>query len=401
MQLSDVKRIEYKGKIKILPELGIPLGFEDGSQVYFSPFTKKGEAVVIVTSINPECWEYLYNIRFNLGDEPGSLAAIATILESEKINILISVSVTTLPGNEAEWRILADFRKFNGNIKELNRIIRKKVEEDINLRNKIKVINKEKCINRELLKDKEILYVDGLEAKFKKYKLKNGWEGIKISGISPAVGMVKKGYIKLPRNIINGLRKHFKGKFPEATILVANVDENTLNLSFPSPDEKILKIKFSDLKDDIGVIKYISNLLAGWKINLRNTKSNILVWDDKGEWEIFININKSLFKRPFEIKRKILEEEKGKKKEDRIIRKIKIERLYGIRGKELLKPSNWGIKIYLSLVLFIICLVGAIILFKLEIPIESRNLIEFLRVFGTVVTVISFFYLTFKIAKGE
>lgn len=150
MRLSDVQRIKGKGKIKILPELGMPLGLEDGSQVYFSPFTKEGEAVVIITSINPECWQDLYDLKFNLGDEPGSLAAVATILADKKINILISESVTTLPGKEAEWRVLADFREFKKSVEELNRIIRDEIEENPSLKKKIKEINKEKCRNNDV-----------------------------------------------------------------------------------------------------------------------------------------------------------------------------------------------------------------------------------------------------------
>ena len=165
------------------------------------------------------------------------------------------------------------------------------------------------------LKNEEKIYVDGLESKLKDYESKNGWEKIKISAPYPANGVVKKGYIELPENVINGLREHFNDKSLEVTILVADIDENILSLSFPSPNEKIIKIEFDDLKEDIGVIKELSNLLAEWRVNLRNTESNILVWAEKGKWGVFADVSESPFK-PSEIKEKLLGREKGKEDKD-------------------------------------------------------------------------------------
>lgn len=162
-------------------------------------------------------------------------------------------------------------------------------------------------------------------------------------------------------------------------------------------------MEFITKEDKPGIIRDLSNLLADWKVNLRKTESNILVWNDIGKWEVFADISNSPFTHS-EIRKKLLQNEKIKEQIDEVrIERLQVTRKETILGviASALRPWKWSVRIWKSFGLVAVCLLGTFVVFQFEIP-EKRNLIEFIRLFGVMGAVISsLVYLFTKIAEEE
>lgn len=156
MRVADVVEIEKGGKIGVDTRLASLLGFEKGAQVFLSlvgsKYYRKGEGdnirrnieyQMFVTSLDPKIFDQVFEIEFTLGDEPGSLATVAELLEDQGVKMEIGESRTILYDVRAEASVTAQFENEQVDVTKLNRTFRDRIKAEPALRNKIKPIRYE------------------------------------------------------------------------------------------------------------------------------------------------------------------------------------------------------------------------------------------------------------------
>jgi hypothetical protein len=292
--------------VELYTQLEKALGFERGSEVYFSWLDKKttiGERGItqpelIVTSISPDCWDTLYDLEFHLGDEIGSLASAAQILGENGINILISQSRTTLRGGKAEWTTSADFSEFNGGPVKFKNILKREIEENHDRK------------KREYLKKRILKYTD------KREKISKDYVRVKKSEFAKILNELKKqrrvipfkerptlilqrtvegsevATLEIPSSVMQMLSEVFDTapQNIDTVVMIADTEQTMLSLWFPHPTEKIVKL-FIEIGYEPGSLAEIASFLADKGINFLETDTNLLIYGDKGMWKIVADIN--------------------------------------------------------------------------------------------------------------
>ena len=292
--------------VELYTQLEKALGFERGSEVYFSWLDKKttiGERGItqpelIVTSISPDCWDTLYDLEFHLGDEIGSLASAAQILGEKGINILISQSRTTLRGGKAEWTTSADFSEFNGGPEKFKNILKREIEENHDRK------------KREYLKRRILKYTD------KRGKISKDYVRVKKSEFAKILNELKKqrrvipfkerstlilqrriegrevATLEIPFSVMQMLSEVFDTapQNIDTVVMIADTEQTMLSLWFPHPTEKIVKL-FIEIGYEPGSLSEIAAFLADKGVNFLETDTNLLIYGDKGVWKIVTDIN--------------------------------------------------------------------------------------------------------------
>jgi predicted amino acid-binding ACT domain protein len=285
-------------------QLGKALGFETDSEVYFSWFereiTTKGKTEtrpeLKVTSFSPDAWNDLYDLEFHLGDQPGSLAAVAEILGNHGINILIAQSRTTMRGMEAEWTMSADFSKFEGDPENFKEILRREIEENPDEEKREYL---QERILRATDKEEAVDYVQIKKSEFSRElkELRKREKPIPFTHRSTSIHKrkirnEKVDTLEIPEYIMQMLSQEFHTapQNIDAVVMIADTEQSMLSLWFPYPTEKIAKIFFEiDYKPKS--LSEIATFLADKGVDLLETDVNILVAGDRAVWKIAANIN--------------------------------------------------------------------------------------------------------------
>ncbi|MBU7027415.1 MAG: ACT domain-containing protein [Theionarchaea archaeon] len=289
---------------KMHTQLEKALGFEPGSEVYFSWIERKitiggkteSRPELIVTSISPDAWNDLYDLEFYLGDEPGSLASVADILGKNGINILIAQSRTTMRGKKAEWTMSADFSGFSEDPEELKDILIKEIEKNPDkskkeyLENRILRIN-----NRREPGDYVQIRRSGFYEELK--ELKGQKRKIPFHDRSTVIRPRKikdeeVDTLEIPQSVMQMLSEvfHTAPQNIDAVVMIADTEKTILSLWFPHHTEKIAKI-FLEIDYKPGSLAEIATFLSKKGVDLLETDLNILVLGDRCVWKVVANIN--------------------------------------------------------------------------------------------------------------
>lgn len=298
--------LDNEGKYfaKIHTQLEKALGFESGSEVYFSWIEREitiggkteSRPELIVTSISPDAWNDLYDLEFYLGDEPGSLASVAEILGKNGINILIAQSRTTMRGMKAEWTMSADFHRFDGDPEKLNDILRNEIEGSPNG-------DKRGYLQKRILRSTDRRgpgnYVRIKRSEFYREleELRKQVRSIPFKQRSTFIRPRKIGdeeadTLEIPQSVMQMLSDEFHTapQNIDAVVMIADTEQSVLSLWFPRPIEKIAKI-FFEIDYKPRSLSAIATFLAKKGVDLLETDLNILVIGDKGVWKMVANIN--------------------------------------------------------------------------------------------------------------
>jgi hypothetical protein len=283
------------------------LGFEKGSEVYFSWLEKEikiggkteTRSELIVTSILPAAWDNLYDLEFHLGDYPGSLTSVAEILAMNGINILIAQSRTTMREKEAEWTMSADFGRFDGDPEEFKEFLKNEIDENPDkdrseyLKSRILQIPSGKGSGD---------YVQIKRSELHRVRREVSKHGKVIpfrersTSIQPRIIRDREvDTLEFPLWVIQALSKilHTDPLNIDAVVMIADTEQSLLRLWFPRPTEKIAKI-FFEIDYKPGSLFEMAKFLSDRGVNLLETDLNILVAGDKGVWKIAANINGKL-----------------------------------------------------------------------------------------------------------
>lgn len=290
--------------VKLHTPLNKALGFESGSEVYFSWIEREvtigGETEsrpeLMVTSISPDSWNDLYDLEFYLGDEPGSLASVAKIIGKNGINILISQSRTTMRGMKAEWTMSADFSQFGKDPEELKVILRDEVEA-------IPDGNKRDYLQKRILRATDRRgpgdYVRIKRSEFYKEleELRKQEKKIPYHQRSTFIRPRKIGdeefdTLEIPQSAIQMLSDEFQTEPQniDSVVMIADTEKTLLYLWFPHPTEKIAKI-FFEIDYKPGSLAEVAIFLSKRGVDLLETDLNLLAVGDKSVWKVVANFN--------------------------------------------------------------------------------------------------------------
>jgi hypothetical protein len=295
---------EGKYFAKIHTQLEKALGFEKGSQVYFSWIEREVTAggktesrpELIVTSISPDAWDDLYDLEFHLGDEPGSLASVADILGSYGINILIAQSRTTMRGKKAEWTMSVDFSGFKGDPEELKEVLIQEIERNADDERREYL---EKRILRTIERRGPGDYVQIKRSGFYKESKELRGQKKKIpyhqrpAFIRPRkIKNEKVNTLEIPESAMQMLSEEFQTapQNIDAVVMIADTEKTLLSLWFPHPTEKIAKL-FFEIDYTPGSLGEIAVFLSKKGVDLLETDLNLLAVGEKSVWKIVANIN--------------------------------------------------------------------------------------------------------------
>jgi AbrB family looped-hinge helix DNA binding protein len=120
VRLSEIVRIDSRGRIIIPSSLRSGLGISEGTYLMLVADLDKKEAV-IVPFAHPGA--KLAEFQIGLGDSPGALAKAAALLAELGVDLLSSQSRTLRRGELAEWHVVGDISSCKLRLDELRRIL--------------------------------------------------------------------------------------------------------------------------------------------------------------------------------------------------------------------------------------------------------------------------------------
>ena len=111
MRNSNIIRMDSKGRVLIPSHIRTFLKADEGTEMIVIPDEEHSHLKIL-----PIVKEKTAELKFLLNDLPGSLAGVADVLAEYNINILMSESRSLVRGELAEWDIIVDTSKCNGNM---------------------------------------------------------------------------------------------------------------------------------------------------------------------------------------------------------------------------------------------------------------------------------------------
>lgn len=321
MRTGGVNRLKSCTGIVVPDVLGRIIGLTEGTEVHSWPFEylpdkvdpeKHAEVLLVITAIDPEDWEDVYDLRFTLGDEPGAMAAVVEVLvegrrEEERLNILYSEGVAISRLREAELNLVVDLRGFAKGkdpqepIAILDGVLRAAIEEDDaegcpkHLRRKIRPVNPARYPSPA---SGQAVYVDGGQSASRPGAQRSkGWRPISLEHKVRVATMNGRKRIRIPRQVIYRLgRAYFgdSGKMQpfQAAIVVADSETKNLSITFSPPEERLVLVEF-ELKDKSGAIVQAARFLSKLEANLMKADSHIPIRHGLAKWRVIADISKT------------------------------------------------------------------------------------------------------------
>ncbi len=122
MRLSEILRIDSRGRIIIPSTFRTGLGLSEGTYVMLVADMNKREAR-LVPFAHPGA--KLAEFEIGLGDAPGALAKAAARLADLGVDLLSSQSRTLRRGELAEWYVIGDISTCKVGVEELRKTLEK------------------------------------------------------------------------------------------------------------------------------------------------------------------------------------------------------------------------------------------------------------------------------------
>jgi len=116
MRNSNIVKLDTKGRMLIPIHIRKFLNVDDGTELILLEDRDKTQVRIL-----PLIREKTAELRFRLGDIPGSLAYIADTLANYNMNIIMSESKTLVKGTMAEWDVIVDTSESNGTLENFKK----------------------------------------------------------------------------------------------------------------------------------------------------------------------------------------------------------------------------------------------------------------------------------------
>ncbi|MEM2994842.1 MAG: ACT domain-containing protein [Candidatus Bathyarchaeia archaeon] len=118
MRISEIVRIDNRGRLTLPSSIRELMGFSEGMYVMLIAETEEKHVRIIPFA---DSKAKLVEIHFALADVPGALAQIASVLAENNVDLLSTASRTLKRGETAEWTVIADISKCKCSIEELKK----------------------------------------------------------------------------------------------------------------------------------------------------------------------------------------------------------------------------------------------------------------------------------------
>jgi hypothetical protein len=279
LKLWDFGRME-KGKIRISPKVGEPLGLVDGSEVFSSMFkyeaNGKSSYEIVLSNFGPENYREIAYVTFQVKDAPGALAQAAQFMKARNIDILNSETVSSIPNVAMIWEMLADLSFFGDSLALKKEFDDAKLAGDANL-------TMVDCLCVEA-SDLATRYTRGAAIDAEKIKTKA------LRKTEKKASMIKDGAFELPQAYTN-----FLGKDTAPIMLIGEPDTWILSIAFLG-DDVVLQKLCVDLPDRPGAIYEVMKALGEESINVLAGYTNVLVYYERMTCDLVVDVKSSKLK---------------------------------------------------------------------------------------------------------
>jgi len=276
LKLWDFGRME-KGKIRISPKIGEPLGLVDGSEVFSSMFkyeaNGKSSYEIVLSNFGPENYREIAYVTFQVRDAPGALAQAAQFMKTRNIDILNSETVSSIPSVAMIWEMLADLSFFGDSLALKKEFDDAKHAGDANL-------SMVDCLCVEA-SDLATRYTRGAAIDSEKIKTKA------LRKTEKKASLIKDGLFELPQAYLN-----FLGKDSAPIMLIGEPETWILSIAFLADDVLLHKLSI-DLPDRPGAIYEVMKALGEESINVLAGYTNVLVYYERMTCDLVIDVRAS------------------------------------------------------------------------------------------------------------
>ena len=278
MRLWQFSRLQGS-KIKIDNEIGQPLGLVDGSQVFSTMFrydySGNASSEIVLSTFGPENYKQLCSITIYMIDMPGACAQASKFLADRNVDILNSVSLSTITGVTMVWRMLADLSYYG---------------EPVDLKADFDSIKKQRSSTVDKMDNLEIdishiadRFTKGAAAHSKAVKTKQ----IRSKNRSPS--KISNGEFTVPAEFLEALGRPKDG---QPMMLVGDEDSYTLSISTLDPSTKLIGMSFV-IPDRPGTINQVTEVLAKHDVNLLAVHTKVRVYYESMSMDIVADVSKS------------------------------------------------------------------------------------------------------------
>ncbi len=265
-------------KIEINEELGQALGLVNGSQVFSTMFrydyNDMSSYELVLSTFGPENYRQLCQLTIHMIDKPGACAQASKFLAERNVDILNSVSLSTISGVSMTWKMLADL-SYYGEPAEL------KAEFDALKKSRSSLVDMVDIMDIQIshIADR---YNKGAAADSRTVKTKL----IKRKHKVPT--LISNGEFEVPEEFLAELKEVKDG---QPLMMVGDMDSYVLSITLMDAKAKLVRASLV-IPDKPGAISRVADILAKHDVNIVSLQSEVLVFYESMTLDIIADVSK-------------------------------------------------------------------------------------------------------------
>jgi predicted amino acid-binding ACT domain protein len=265
-------------KIKIDEELGQALGLVNGSQVFSTMFRYDYNALssyeLVLSTFGPENYRQLCQLTIHMIDRPGACAQASKFLAERNVDILNSVSLSTISGVSMTWKMLADLSYYG---------------EPADLKGEFDALKKSRSSTVDMVDTMDIQishiadrYNKGAAADSRTVKTKL------INRKHKVPTLISNGEFEVPAEFLAELKDVKDG---QPLMMVGDMDSYVLSITLMDAKAKLVRASLV-IPDKPGAISRVADILGKHSVNIVSLQSEVLVFYESMTLDIIADISK-------------------------------------------------------------------------------------------------------------
>jgi AbrB family looped-hinge helix DNA binding protein len=131
MTTGAIAKLDGRGRVIIPASFREALALKEGSNVLLRADAKNKTLTILPFAVDSD---ELASIELAMGDAPGTLARILSLLSSLNIDLIRSESTAQERGRSAEWNAVLDFSKSRSSLAEVKKkLLKEKLAREVKL----------------------------------------------------------------------------------------------------------------------------------------------------------------------------------------------------------------------------------------------------------------------------
>jgi predicted amino acid-binding ACT domain protein len=265
-------------KIRIDEELGQALGLANGSQVFSTMFRYDYNSLssyeLVLSTFGPENYRQLCQLTIHMSDRPGACAQASNFLAERNVDILNSVSLSTISGVSMTWKMLADL-SYYGEPGDL------KAEFEALKRTRSSTVDMVDTMDIQIshIADR---YNKGAAADSKSVRTKL----IKRKHKVPT--LISNGEFEVPEEFLTELKDVKDG---QPLMMVGDMDSYVLSITLMDAKAKLVRASLV-IPDKPGAISRVADILAKHNVNIVSLQSEVMVFYESMTLDIIADVSR-------------------------------------------------------------------------------------------------------------